>query len=93
MLHLQGVLVVAQGLGETLVDVAALWGLVEDVAKGVDALHEAGADFVGGALLAACPDGAEGECGVEGEAGERCGAGQDGAGGVDQGLELGAGAL
>lgn len=94
LLHLEGVLVLAEGLFELGVDPGALWGLVEDVAEGVDALHEAGADLLGGVLLLAQPDGSEGEQAVEGEAGEGrgSGGGDEAGGGLDEGFEAGLGA-
>ena len=39
LLNLEGILVIAEGLGEPGVDLLALWGLVDDVPEGVNALN------------------------------------------------------
>ena len=80
---------IAESCGEAGVDLCALGRLIEDVAEGVDALDEAGGYFVGGALAAAHPNGAEGQGSIESETGQWRGSGNghECGGGLDQGCD------
>lgn len=68
-LHPQRVLLVFECLGQAGVNLRSLWRLVEDIAEGIDALHETGTHLLSGPLLPK-PHGTDGKSTIERETGE-----------------------